>query len=287
MQSYWHSNLVGGCSMDTDALALLDDMTALRRRARRDSHGYWLPLLLFGVLVLAGSLLYRGRFGDLGERTPYPLRLFVGTEFIGGNATVIGAYWLGVAVVGALATLAWYWWRGTWSGLRVRTLPYLLALAAALLIMLGVTPLATEWSLRLVPSEAVALWVSAGVFVVGLVIAAVGRKIIWITAVGAVIAILAAGNVAALAPLHGFTGLLVIGVGLFGLAWAERSVGCAVVAVLFTAFALVANLYTVQNISPSTEDMTSIAFYSLLAPALVLLVGGVVALLTGRRGVGR
>ncbi|HKN98968.1 MAG TPA: hypothetical protein VJX10_17745, partial [Pseudonocardiaceae bacterium] len=263
------------------------DLTALRRRTRRDSHAYWLPLLLFGVLVLAGSLLYRGRFGDQGGVPPYPLQLFTGGLLLGGNATAIGIYWLAVAVVGALATLAWYRWRGDRTGLRVRTLPYLLYLAAALLVMLGVVPLATAWSLLLLAGGPLALWVSAGVFVLGLVIAAIGRKVTWIVAVGAVIAVLAAGNVAAAAPLHGFGGLLVIGIGLLGLAWAERSVGCAVVAVLFTAAALLANLYDMENIFYQvfgfTDDLTVIAFYSLVVPALVLLVGGVVALLGGRR----
>lgn len=273
---------------DAEAEALLDDLAALRRRARRDGHAYWLPLLVFGVLVLAGSLLYRGKVGEASGFPPSPLRLFTGGAFFGGNATAIGSYWLAVAVVGALVTLAWYRWRGDRTGLRVRTLPYLLCLAAALLIMLGVVPLATAWSLRLLPGGPLALWVSAGVFVLGLAIAAIGRKVTWIVAAGTVVAVLAAGNVAAFAPLHGYGGLLVIGVGLLGLAWAERGVGCAVVAVLFTAAALLANLYDMENIFYQvfgfTENMTLIALYGLVVPGSVLLVGGVVALLSGRAG---
>lgn len=277
--------------VDAEAGTLLDEMTALRRRARQDSHAYWLPLLLFGVLVLAGSLVYRGDVTDVTAYSYSPLLLFSGSLVTGGDPTVIGAYWLAVAVVGALATLAWYRWRGDRTGLRVRTLPYLLLMAAALLITLGVVPLATSWSLVLLANEVLALWVSAGVFVLGLAIAALGRKSRWLVAVGAVIAVLAAGNVATLAPLHGFGGLLVVGVGLLGLAWAERSVGCAVVAALFTAAALLANLYDMENVFYRvfgfSENLTLIAFYSLVVPALVLLVGGVVALLLRRRATAR
>lgn len=278
---------------DTEAATLLDDLTALRRKARHDSHAYWLPLLLFGVLVLAGALLYRGHYGDFTRISPYsPLRLFTGDLFSGTDPTAVGVYWLAVAVVGALATLAWYWWRGRRTGLHVRIGAYLVSLGAALLVMLGVVPLATTWVLQLLFVVPVALWVSAGVFVVGLVIAAVFRRFTWVVVVGGVIAILAAGNIAVLAPLHGFGGLLVIGVGLFGLAWAQRSVGATVVAVLFTAAALLANLYDMENIffrlfGGFTDNETTIAFQSLLVPALVLLIGGVVALVTGRKGTAR
>ncbi|HEX5117706.1 MAG TPA: hypothetical protein VFW65_21140 [Pseudonocardiaceae bacterium] len=218
--------------------------------------------------------------------------MFSGYLYPAGNPTLVGAYWLAVAVVGALATLAWYRWRGVRTGLRVRTGAYLVGMAAALVIMLGVVPLADSWSLRLLNNEAAALWVSAGVFVVGLAIAAIGRRFVWVVAVGAVIAVLAAGNVAGLAPLHGFGGLLVIGVGLLGLAWSERSVGAAVVAALFTATAMLANLYDMENIFSRlfggfTDNETTIAFQSLVVPALVLLIGGVVALVSGRKGTAR
>jgi hypothetical protein len=281
---------------DIGAAGLLDDMAALRRRTRQDGHAYWLPLLLFGVLILAGSLAYQGKVGypnyddpiwHIGGLYVAPLRLFSDVFTAGGDATVTGLYWVAVTVVGALATLGWYRWRAARTGLRIRTRPYLLSVLAGLVIVLVVVPLGSSWTIQLLGDDALGIWVSAAALVVGIVIAVLGRRRVVFLVIGALIAMVAAGNLDTVATLQGRGGLLVIAIGLLGLAWMERSALCGTVAALYTLAALLANLYNMENVFYRlfgfSDNATAAAFDNLLLPGLVLIVGGIVALLTARR----
>ena len=79
---------------------------------------------------------------------------------------------------------------------------------------------------------------------------------------------------------------VIIAVGLCVLAWAERSIVLAVIAVGYLALALTASLYDVQNflfnhgVSYSTDvnDLTNVVL-----PALVLLLSGAGAWVAQRR----
>ena len=86
--------------------------------------------------------------------------------------------------------------------------------------------------------------------------------------------------------IRGTFPMLIIAVVLWVLAWAERSAGLTVVAVLFTGAALLADLYDVENIVSSlgwnpTGPYTSLP--GVLFPALVLLVAGGTAFFAQRR----
>ena len=77
-------------------------------------------------------------------------------------------------------------------------------------------------------------------------------------------------------------------VGLWALAWAERSGALAVIAAVYTATALLASLYNVENLlfrlgwnpAPGDWDLT---LPNVLLPALVLLAAGAGAFAVQRR----
>ncbi len=82
---------------------------------------------------------------------------------------------------------------------------------------------------------------------------------------------------------------VIIAVGLWALAWAERSRALAVIAAVYTATALLASLYNVENLlfrlgwnpAPGDWDLTSLP--NVLLPALVLLAAGAGAFAVQRR----
>jgi len=88
--------------------------------------------------------------------------------------------------------------------------------------------------------------------------------------------------------IRGYAALLIIAAVLLVLAWAERSVLLAIVGGLFTGAALLVNLYDVQNVfyrlgwHAGWNDQVS-TLQSLLLPGVVLLVGGVAAVIGNRR----
>jgi hypothetical protein len=85
--------------------------------------------------------------------------------------------------------------------------------------------------------------------------------------------------------------MLIIAIVLWVLARAERSAGLAVVAVLFTGAALLADLYNVENIvfslgwNPTQSQWPYTSLPGVLFPALVLLVAGGIAFVAQRRPV--
>jgi hypothetical protein len=290
--------------MDTEAAALLDDLGKLRSRTRQDSHGYWLPLLLFGVLILVAPVLYQAAritvptngiadpFGPelhIGGFRFEPLSLFTSFQF-DVSPSAVGFYWLGVAVVGTLVTLGWYWWRAVRVGLQPRIGVYLLCALGALLVCVLPVPIAAGWLIDVLGgSDKASVLLSVAVLVVGIALTALcarGRRSVvkWIgLVIGVALVLIGTSDVTFLANTHGYGGLFVIAIGLLGLAWMERSRLCGIVALLFTAAALLADLYDMENVlSGFTTSTLIITFDNLVLPAAVLIVGGIVALVTGR-----
>jgi hypothetical protein len=86
---------------------------------------------------------------------------------------------------------------------------------------------------------------------------------------------------------NGYSALLIIAAGLLALAWLERSLLLGITGVVFSAAALLTNLYDMSNLFYDLGwrigYQTHVnALEDLLLPAAVLLIGGVVAILTGR-----
>lgn len=298
--------------MSDEPGALLDDLGALRRRTRRDGSGYWLPLLLFGVLVLAAPLAYLGTdrpmadtyfevgpVWTIGGFGLAPLQLFQGFVMPPANPTAVGLYWLLATAVGAACTFFWYRARAARVGVHLRIGTYLwYALGALVAAVIGV-PVLIRWTLYELfgGRSRAAVLLSLLVLVIGLAIAVLSARP-WRRAgtrstaervglaVGVLITLVGAGNVATLASPYGLAPLFVIAVGLFGLAWMERSRLCGTIAVLFTGAALLANLYDVGNLfsrwGAETVSPAPGVLDNLLLPGAVLIVGGVVALVSHR-----
>lgn len=89
--------------------------------------------------------------------------------------------------------------------------------------------------------------------------------------------------------IRGTFPLLIIAVGLWVLAWAERSAGLAVICAIYTGTALLVSLYDVENVlfqlgwSPSGSQWRLTSLPSPLLAALVLLISGAGAWFAQRR----
>jgi hypothetical protein len=292
---------------------LLDDLDSLRLRTRRDRSGYWLPLLLFGAFVLAAPVCYTTSEQDysysltgptlhIGGFAYSPLLLFNGLPLPDDTALVVCLYWLGAIVVGVAISLLWYRWLAARVGVQLPVRTYLRWTAGAVLVALVAVPVFVRWApLDLLDGwNGVAVWISVAAFVVGIALAVLSaglgdsrtaprtpaRRAGLV--VGAVLTLLGVGNLATVASQHGYGVLLVLAPVLIGLAWAERSRLCGIVAVSFTCAALLANLTYMPDLYYQLFGWTvrgtgDTARYSLLLPGAVLVIGGLVALVGSRR----
>jgi hypothetical protein len=246
----------GGAADDggpADPRELLGEVRAIRRRARLARHAYWFPLVLFGLLVAASVPFYVQRLqigpGWHGGSVPSFLR----SGYLGGFGLLMYSdlpyYWLGAMVLGIAATVVWYRWRGNRVGLRTPARGYLIT--GVILVALAL----------LIPVIAQRFPQAGPVFVRPLIMP---------------------GDLV----LRGTFPLVLIGLGLCVLAWAERSVGLAVIAACYLALSLVASLYDIENVfyrlgwnlSPQASRLPNVVL-----PALVLLLSGAGAWVVQRR----
>jgi hypothetical protein len=189
---------------------LLADATAAGRLTREARHGFWFPLVLFGLLVIGAAPWYP---------VPSP-SCPPGTVVCGGltandqppNSLGVTLYWLIAVGLGYATTLGYYRYRAHRVGVAGRIWPYLTTGLALLAITLLATP---EVGDRL------------GNLLDGNVLTTPGGL-----------------------AIRGMTPLLALAVGLFALARLERSLPLAGFALLFLVVALISNLYDVENQSP-------------------------------------
>jgi hypothetical protein len=233
--------------------ALLDHVSHLRRQARARSRGAWLPLLVFALLTLASTLLYRQPFYTMSARGgggySFELPSYAGLPWSQRSAALSIAFWLVLAPLCYLGCALWYHWRAERSGVSLR------------------------WQ----------IWVWAGLSLLGvLVVVLVGQRLGWLRLpYGPPSGGMLYGPGSALSPL------LAIALGLLVLARVERSRGVAVTAILYGGLATVMNLYGLGQIPPwilpplgGSNDALVAAGPNLLLLAAVLLLG---AAMTGRR----
>jgi hypothetical protein len=229
---------------------LLGQVRAIRRRTRLARHAYWFPLVLFGLLTCGSVPFYLRQFPVSGQATYFRLSglVFLRSGYLGGYGLfeiVHGAayYWLGAMLIGIVATVVWYRWRGNRVGLRTPARSYLITglalVALALLIPVvsgGGSASSLTWPFDYVISD--------------------------------------------LFPL------VLIGLGLCVLAWAERSTGLAAIATVYLALAIVVNLYILSNVLARLHwylSPAAAALPNVLLPALVLLLSGAGPWLVQRR----
>jgi hypothetical protein len=231
---------------------LLAAVDALRRRTRKARHGYWFPLLLFGLLMVVAAPLYAESVDPAGMRAGHtdPALAGLGGGFLEHSA-VLGWYWLVALVCGYLLSLGWYRWRAGRVGVQTPTRGYLVAGVVGTLLGLAL-PVVLRF---LVHNAATPVSdATSGVTVPLLGICA-----------------------------RGMFPHLVIAIGLVVLARLERSRGLSIVAAGYAVAILLANVYfSTADLEPGDLNRFSFMLAALL-PAPVLLVGGVVALVRARR----
>jgi hypothetical protein len=232
---------------------LLADLAGLRRQTRTVRHGYWFPLVLFGLLTCGAAPLYvaaaapRDTSGAFATgRGPLLLNGFLP----GGGGFYIGWYWAAALAGGYLLTVAWYRWHARRAGVATPARGYLITGVVLTVLVLVIPPLT-----MVVPALSW-IWLPFGD--------------VWI---------------------RGTLAFLIIAAGLWMLARAERSRALAVIALVYTGAALLSSLYNVENIvfrlgwNPrGTFAWQLTALPNVLLPAVILLVAGCVAFLVQRGG---
>jgi hypothetical protein len=163
----------------------------------------------------------------------------------------LGYYWLAALLAGLLLTLLWYRWNARRVGLQTPARGPVVTVAVLTGLALVIPLLSQLRSPRWLQSLSV-LW---------------------------------PGDLV----LRGTFPLVIIAAGLWALAWAERSRAMAVIAAVYTATALLASLYNVENVlfrlgwNPSGQEWRLTSLPNVLLPALVLLVAGTGAFAAQRR----
>jgi hypothetical protein len=243
-----------GDSQRPGPAALLGELRALRDRTSAAARAYWLPLVLFGLLI-CGSLPFYERLRLPATSRPttppgctagQPCHITTGPHLVITKVTALGYYWQIAIVVGVLLTVLWYRWRGDRTGLR--------------------TP-------------------ARGFLITGLVL---GELVLLVPL------LIGQSSVTATGPLHyiGHVGsLIIIAVLLWVLAWAERSRALAIITACYFIAVLAVSPVTHGGITGGTTGAPDLALGPVrligLVPALILLVAGAGAWLTTRSAASR
>jgi hypothetical protein len=230
---------------------LLDDMRVLRDRTSAAAHAYWLPLLLFGLVVL-GSLSFYQRLGPghLTAAQPslpgscvtgQPCHVTAGVNYR-VHVSALGWYWQLAVPLAAVLTALWYRWRADRTGLRV-------------------------------PAR--------GFLITGLVL---GELVLLVSLLGTT---LQSGRPDRVLndPRH-VGPVLVLAAVLWVLAWSERSRALAIVVGAYLVVGVPVAVATGGGIGGGSTDAADISLATMrwlgLIPALVLLAGGTAAWLVQR-----
>ncbi|CAL9442602.1 hypothetical protein SUDANB95_02264 [Actinosynnema sp. ALI-1.44] len=273
--------------MANDPGDVLDGLSALRRRVRGDRSGYWLPFLLFG-LVVAGAVPWYLPEPCAGECTWSSAELPAFWHWLhptgqasglAGHLPSLGRdlYWMVGLTIGFLVTVWWYRWRAGKVGVETSTRLYAQVTLFVLAFPLLGVPVLTELFFNRLG------WpVALAALVVGVVAVTLVAKRKLRTAV-AVLALILVGHLVTVFP---FGHLLVVAVGVLGLAWVERSALCTTFAVLFGVWALFVNGWATWVYDAVLWPVPLVDTGDLLSSALVLVLGGVAGLVTRRRRAG-
>jgi hypothetical protein len=163
----------------------------------------------------------------------------------------LGYYWLVALLAGLLLTLLWYRRNARRVGLQTPARGYLITVAVLTGLALAIPPLSQLTSPH---------WLHH-------------LQVLW------------PGDLI----IRGTFPFVIIAVGLWALAWAERSRALAVIATAYTAAALLASLYDVENMlfrfgwNPGRGQLDLTNLPNVLLPALVLLAAGAGAFAVQRR----
>lgn len=272
--------------MTEDPKGLLTELSELRKRARVDRHGYWLPFLLFGLITLGATPFYGPRLCVDSGQDPelveprvctwtsldqswlyhwlHPTGQMMGPVFgLHQPSVVPDIYWIVALLFGYLAVVRWYRWRAAQVGVETPTRTYAQVTIFMLVLPLIGVPVLSELFFGRVG------WQIALPVTVAVIVAATWR----VRSVGFTLAVLALFALAHFVTIYPYGPMVILAAGLAGLAYLERSVVCTVTVVIFAATVLFVNEagrffiywpYPVQY------------FASTALPASVLLIGGII-----------
>ena len=242
----------GEASPAGDAGPLLTDLARLRRQARAARHAYWFPLVLFGLLTCGAAPLYVAAAAQPPQPGAYTTN--AGPELLSGSPSGGNGFYIG-----------WYWAFALVGGYLLTVVWY-------------------RWHSR----RAGVATPSRSYLVTGVVLTVLVLVIPPLTSLvpGLYRVWLPFGDV----WIRGTLAFLIIAVGLWVLARAERSRALAVIALVYTGAALLGSLYNVENIffrlgwnpGRGAFGWQLTALPNVLLPATVLLVGGLGAFLAQR-----
>jgi hypothetical protein len=256
-ESGGHGGAAGGPGENGERLAgqaaLLGEMTALRREARKARRAYWFPVLLFGLLTTGALPFYLmpSLSAGLGPDDSLAQRWLPGLSGLSWSAQpYLGFYWLAALPIGLVATMLFYRWYAGRVGLQTSARGYLIT-GAVLFVLAVLVPLAAYPPVQHWP-----------------------RLLGW------------AGILQPVEWIRGTYPLVIIGIGLLVLARAERSWALAIIASVFTAVALVDSFYDVENLGYYLGSWSVSAAYATLpgvVPCAAILLacgaaGGLAAL---------
>jgi hypothetical protein len=232
---------------------LLGELAVVRRRTRSARHAYWFPLVLFGLLTCAAAPLYVSAAEPPYASAAIPRAIVSSSQggeplvlsgvSIGGSGFYLGWYWLVALVGGYLLTLLWYRWHARRAGVQTPARGYLVTGVVLTALAVVIPPLSAR---------------------------AHQLQWLWLVLPGDM-------------WIRGTFAFLIIAVGLWVLARAERSVALVITAAVYTGAALLASLYNVENIlfrlgwNPGNADLSLTVLPGVLLPAAVLLIAGAVA----------
>ncbi|MET9627116.1 hypothetical protein ABZX92_06605 [Lentzea sp. NPDC006480] len=260
--------------MTGDPTGLLIELSDLRKRARVDRHGYWLPFLLFGLITLGATPFYVPEYcrttGACVADEPWlyhwlhPDGRLNGP--IGSYEPTVAAdiYWIIALLCGYLAVVWWYRWRAAQVGVETPTRLYAQVTIFTLLLPLVGVPVLSK-----VFFNQVGWQIALPITVVAIVAATWTARRRVVTA----LAVLALFGLAHFIPAYPYGQMFVLAAGLAGLAWVERSAVCTVFVALFAAAVVFVNEagrfdlhwpYQVEQYATTG------------LPAVVLLVGGII-----------
>jgi hypothetical protein len=226
---------------DPNAQELLSAAVTARQHTRRARQGYWFPLLVFGALIAGASPFYVAAYPSTPGAVVSGLQempLLQGGGPMIGDGRGASIYWLIALPLGYGAVLFFYRLRARRAGVAGRTWPFLAAGLGLLAVLLITGP-----------------WVD-----------------LYVQAFHQNLSLEAPGDLST----RGLLPMLIIALGLFVLAWSERSAALTAFAACYFAVALVANLYDLENLLPYSllGGGAYAAEPDLLLPAVVLLLGG-------------
>ncbi|MEO9180332.1 MAG: hypothetical protein ABI298_01630 [Acidimicrobiales bacterium] len=231
-----------------EATELLGSVDEARGRTRRDRHGFWFPLVVFGLLTLFSIPLYWQYAPSLRNIPKGSVTYSIGgTSFPGsgldpyfwtnGLGRWVTYYWTAALILGYIVTVWFYRRRAARVGISQRVWPTVLIGIGALAFVLW-----TNDILR--PS-------SSGIFMSG---------DLW---------------------GRGTVSLVILSLGLLTLAISERSAWYVIYSLGFIGLALMSSLYNVSNLFDRLGiggpfDGNGQELPNLLLPAAYLLLGGIV-----------